>query len=132
MADEFVGGHIVFQWLVAVESETASQATTFRPRTVGQGDACAVFGRTETVLLSVTPAVIDDGILSYGVIVPLNEFGGVPLFGCVAPFTIGEEDGGLVARDEFLELRNHVRIYIGTNVFVGVDIPAVDVAFPLG
>ena len=56
----------------------------------------------------------------------------MPLFGSVAPFAVGEENGGLVFGDELLELRNHVRIYIRANVFIGVDIPAVDVAFPLG
>ena len=132
MADEFVGSHIVFQRLVAVEAKRAPQAATFSPWAVGEGDACTVFRCAEAVLLSFAPTVVDNGILSYGVVVPRNEFGGMPLFGSVAPFAVGEEDGRLVACDEFLELRNHVRIYISANVFIGVDIPAVDVAFPFG
>ena len=50
----------------------------------------------------------------------------------VAPFAIGEEDGGLVFGDEFLKLRNHVRVDVCPDVLVGVDIPTVDVAFPFG
>ena len=56
----------------------------------------------------------------------------MPLLSTVAPLAIGEEDGGLVARDEFLKLRNHVCVNVSANVIVGVDIPAVDIAFPLG
>ena len=81
---------------------------------------------------AVAPAVVDDGIVAHGVVVPRNQFGGVPLLGTVAPFAIGEEYGRLVARDEFLELRNHVRVDVGANVLVGVFIPTVDGTGPFG
>ena len=132
MADEFVGSHVVFQRLVAVEAKRTAQAATLGPRSVGEGDACAVFGRSEAVLLPFAPAVVDNGVFAYGVVVPRDEFGGVPLFRAVAPFTVGEEYSGLVARDKFLELRNHVRINVCANLIIWVNIPAMDVTFPLG
>ena len=132
MADELVGGQVVFQRLVAVEAETASQTATFRPRPVGERDARAVFRCAEAVLLSVAPAVIDDGITAHGIVVPRNQFGGVPLLRTVAPLAIGEKDGGLVFGNQFLELRDHVGIHVSANVFVRVNVPAVDVAFPFG
>ena len=132
MADEFVGGQIVFKRLVAVEAETASQAATLGPRSVGERDARAVFGRAETVLLSVAPAVVDDGIAAHGVVVPRNQFGGVPLLRTVAPLAIGEKDGRFVFGNQLLELGNHVRIDVSANVFIRVNVPAVYVAFPFG
>ena len=132
MTDEFLGGHVVIQRLVAVETKRTPQPATFRPRAVGEGNARAVFGRAEAVLLPVAPPVVDDGILAHGVVIPRNQFGGVPLLRAVAPFAIGEKDGRLVARDEFLELWNHVGINVCPDLVVRVDIPAVDVAFPFG
>ena len=56
----------------------------------------------------------------------------MPLLCGVAPLAVGEEDGRLVARDEFLELWNHVRVDVGADLVVGVFIPAVDGTGPFG
>ena len=56
----------------------------------------------------------------------------MPLLRAVAPFTIGEENGGLVSGDEFLELGDHVGIDILSDVIIRIHVPAMNLAGPFG
>ena len=123
MADQLIGSQIVFKWFVAVEAKGATDASTFSPWAVGEFGTASVFRSAEAMLLSLAPTVIDDSFIAYGVVVPRDQLGGMPLLRAVAPFAVSKKDCGLVGSNQFFELRNHVSIDIGSDGVIGILIP---------
>ena len=92
VTNQLFRSEIVGQRLIAIKSKGAAYAAAFCPRSVSLCDTSAVFRSTETILRSVTPAVVDDSILAHCIIIPSDEFSSVPLLSGVTPFSVREND----------------------------------------
>ncbi len=111
-ADQSGGRGIVIDRLVAIETVAVADAAILLPGMPGRILAAAIFARIVIAMLAaaLSPAIVDHHKLADRrfVIKPGRQFFGVPLAVIHVPLAVEDDDGRLVAGDQFLELRMHV------------------------